>query len=63
MNYYDMGRQTGKMVVRILKGEKAGTIAPQVGDKLSLTVNPGAAEKQGTPLSAELHKEAKDTVK
>ncbi len=63
MNYYDMGRQTGKMVVRILKGEKAGTIAPQVGDKLSLTVNPGAAEKQGAPLSAELLKEAKDTIK
>jgi putative ABC transport system substrate-binding protein len=47
MNYYDMGRQTGKIVVRILKGEKPGAIAPEVGSKLSLTVNPSAAIKQG----------------
>lgn len=63
MNYYDMGRQTGKIVVRILKGEKAGDIAPQLGDKTSLTVNPEAAKKQGAPLSPALLKEAKDTVK
>ncbi len=63
MNYYDMGRQTGKIVVRILKGEKAGDIAPQLGDKTTLTVNPEAAKKQGAPLSPALLKEAKDTVK
>lgn len=63
MNYYDMGRQTGKIVVRILKGEKPGDIAPQLGDKTSLTVNPTAAQKQGAPLSPALLKEAKDTVK
>lgn len=63
MNYYDMGRQTGKIVVRILKGEKPGAIAPEVGNKLSLTVNPAAAAKQGAPLSATLLKEAQNTVK
>ncbi|RMD01176.1 ABC transporter substrate-binding protein [Aquitalea palustris] len=63
MNYYDMGRQTGKIVIRILKGEKPGTIAPEVGSKLSLTVNPAAAIKQGAPLSATLLKEAQNTVK
>jgi putative ABC transport system substrate-binding protein len=26
-NYYDVGRQTGKIVVRVLKGENPGTIA------------------------------------
>ena len=54
---------TGKIVVRILKGEKAGDIAPQLGDKTTLTVNPEAAKKQGAPLSPALLKEAKDTVK
>jgi putative ABC transport system substrate-binding protein len=63
MNYYDLGRQTGKIVVRILKGEKPGAIAPQVGNKLSLVVNPGAAEKQGLKLPASLIKEAKEVVK
>jgi putative ABC transport system substrate-binding protein len=62
-NYYDIGRQTGKLVVRILKGEKAGAIAPQVGEKLSLSLNPAAAQKQGVTLSPALLKEATDTVK
>ncbi len=26
-NYYDVGRQTGKIVARVLKGEKPGDIA------------------------------------
>ena len=63
MNYYDLGRQTGKIVDRILKGEKPGAIAPEVGAKMSLVVNPGAAEKQGLKLSEELVKEAADVVK
>ena len=62
-NYYDIGRQTGRVVVRILKGEQAGAIAPQMGQKLSLVVNPAAAQKQGAPLSAELAKRASETVK
>ncbi|WP_174873817.1 ABC transporter substrate-binding protein [Vogesella oryzae] len=62
-NYYDIGRQTGKLVVRILKGEKAGSIAPQLADKLSLSLNPAAAQKQGVTLSPALLKEAKETVK
>ena len=62
-NYYDIGRQTGKLVVRILKGEKATAIAPQVGEKLSLTLNQGAAQKQGVTLSPALLKEAKEIIK
>ena len=62
-NYYDIGRQTGKLVVRILKGEKPATIAPQVGEKLSLTLNQGAAQKQGVTLSPALLKEAKEIIK
>ena len=62
-NYYDIGRQTGKLVVRILKGEKPATIAPQIGEKLSLTLNQGAAQKQGVTLSPALLKEAKEIIK
>jgi putative ABC transport system substrate-binding protein len=63
MNYYDLGRQTGKIVARLLRGEKAGNIAPQKGNKTTLTVNVGAAEKQGAPLSAALLKQAHEIIK
>lgn len=54
MSYYDLGRQAGKMVIRILNGEKAGDIAPQVGEVTQLVINPKAAEKQGVTLSDEV---------
>ena len=63
LNYYDLGRQTGKVVVRILNGEPAGKIASQVSSSFELHVNPAAAQKQGIALSDELVKSAKVVVK
>ncbi|AHG19635.2 ABC transporter substrate-binding protein [Chania multitudinisentens RB-25] len=63
MSYYDLGRQTGKIVIRLLEGEQPGTIAPEVGNKLSLSVNPAAAEKQGVTLSADLIQSAQEVIK
>ena len=63
MNYYDMGRQAGKMVDKILKGTKPGAIAPETGNKLALVVNPEAAKKQGVTLSDDLIKQAAEVVK
>jgi putative ABC transport system substrate-binding protein len=63
VNYYDLGRQTGKTVVRILKGEKPAAIASQTSDKLELFVNTAAAAKQGVTLSPELIKTAKTVIK
>lgn len=62
-NYYNLGRQTGKIVARILHGQKPGSIAPEVAAGVSLAVNPAAAEKQGAPLSKALLKEARTIVK
>ena len=61
-NYYDMGRQTGKMVARILKGEKPGAIAAEKPQKTYLVVNPEAAKRQGVTLSPALIKSAKEVV-
>ncbi len=47
MDYKALGVQTGQMVVRILKGEKPGAIAPETSNKLELHVNPGAAPEAG----------------
>ncbi|WP_027017234.1 ABC transporter substrate-binding protein [Comamonas composti] len=63
INYRDLGEQTGRMVVRILKGEKPGDIKPEVSTKMELFVNPGAAQKQGIQLSEELIKSAAQVVK
>ncbi|OCG01683.1 ABC transporter substrate-binding protein [Gilliamella sp. wkB112] len=54
MSYYDVGRQSGKLVVRILKGEKPGDITPEIGQALRLVLNTEAAEKQGITLSPEV---------
>ena len=59
LNYNDIGRQTGKIVVRILKGEKPGTIASQTSTNFELVVNPTAAKAQGVTLSESLLKSAK----
>ncbi|MCW5297355.1 ABC transporter substrate-binding protein [Herbaspirillum lusitanum] len=63
VNYYDLGRQTGKVVARILKGEKPGDIASATSSKLELFVNTTAAQKQGVTLSADLIKSAKTVIK
>jgi len=62
VNYYDLGLQTGKVVVRILKGEKPGAIASQTSDKLELYVNKSAAAKQGVTLSDAFLKSATKVI-
>lgn len=62
INYHDVGLQTGRMVVRILKGEKPGDIPSETSDKLELFVNPGAAKKQGVTLADAVVKSATQVV-
>lgn len=49
-NYYDVGKQTGDVVVRILKGENPGDIPVKVAAGTDLVVNKSAAEKMGVTL-------------
>lgn len=46
-NYHDVGKQTGDIVVRILKGEKPGDIAVKVAAGTDLVINKAAAAKMG----------------
>ncbi|MES1150712.1 MAG: ABC transporter substrate-binding protein [Dongia sp.] len=62
-DYYDVGRQTGKIVARILKGEKPGDIAVQGVEITQLFVNPGAAQKMGVAIPEALISSAKEVVK
>ena len=49
-NYYDVGKQTGDIVVRVLKGENPGDIAVKTAAGSDLVVNKAAAEKMGVTL-------------
>lgn len=62
MSYYDLGRQAGKMVIRILHGEKPGDIPPEVGHVTKLIINTKAAERQGIRLSDDVLKLAAEVV-
>jgi len=62
LDYYEMGRQTGRMVIRILKGEKPGDIPSETSDKLALHLNAAAARKQGVTLTNELRQSAAQVI-
>lgn len=49
-NYYDVGKQTGEVVVRILKGENPGDISVNVAEGTDLVVNKQRAAKVGIEL-------------
>ena len=61
-NYYDVGRQTGAIVARVLMGEKPGDIAVQGVEKTELAVNPKSAQAMGVTIPAEVVAEAKTVV-
>jgi len=61
-NYYDVGRQTGKIVLRVLKGEKPGDIPVEGVEITELHVNPGSAAKMGVTIPAAVIARAKTVV-
>lgn len=50
VNYHDLGRETGKIVARIIKGEKAGEIPVFTAQNLDLHINVQNAKDQGVEL-------------
>lgn len=62
-NYKDIGKQTGKMVVRVLQGEKPGGIAVESPAKVELAINPAAAQKMGVKIPEVMLKDAVKVVK
>lgn len=62
VNYYELGRETGKIVVRILNGEKAGAIPVYTPQMLDLYVCPKHAKEEGITLSQAVIDKAKEVV-
>lgn len=57
-SYYDMGRQTGELIARILDGEQAGDLAVGTVETLELFLNRRAAEQIGYEIPAEFVEQA-----
>lgn len=62
VNYHDLGRETGKIVARILKGENPGTIGVYSATSLDLIVSPKHAEEQGVTLPQAVIDRAKEVI-
>ena len=57
-NYHDVGVDTGKIVARVLKGEKPGDIDVGFATGTNLVVNKGAAAKMGVTITDAVLKRA-----
>jgi putative ABC transport system substrate-binding protein len=53
-DYFQVGVQTGKIVARVLNGEKPGDIPIEVASGTDLVLNPAAAESFGVTIPAAL---------
>jgi putative ABC transport system substrate-binding protein len=62
-NYYDVGRQTARMVLRVLAGESPAVIPVQGVQITELHVNPAAALRMGFEIPAEVLAEATVVVR
>ncbi len=61
-NYFDVGKQTGEVVVRVLKGERPGDIPVRVAAGTDLVINKKAAEKMGVTFPDSITKRATKTI-
>lgn len=59
VDYTEIGRQTGAIVVRVLKGEAPGSIPPETSKNLAVYINLTAAAKQGVTIPADIAANAK----
>ena len=62
VNYTDLGKQTGKVVARILRGEKPGDIASSRSENVRLFLSKKSAASQGVELPEALLKEADEVL-
>ena len=61
-DYYDVGRQTEQLVVRVLRGENPGEMAVERIKTLKLFLNPGAAARMGVVIPEAVRQRAAHVV-
>jgi putative ABC transport system substrate-binding protein len=63
VDYYNVGRQTGNMVVRVLRGEEPGRIPVVVAEKTNLYVNAAVAKELGLEIPEDLISVADEVIR
>ncbi len=58
----DVGRESGRMAARVLRGENPGEIAVTKGVMSNLAVNPAAAERMGVTIPQSIMNKATEIV-
>ena len=58
IDYYELGKQTGEMAIKVLKGEKPNTLAIKTLEKTELVINMKTLNALGLTLPADLDKKA-----
>ncbi|MBD2481968.1 ABC transporter substrate-binding protein [Planktothrix sp. FACHB-1365] len=61
-NYYDVGRQTGKVVLQVLKGESPGNIPVKSVEKLQLFINMKSATAMGVKIPESVLRKADQKI-
>ncbi|CAD5976069.1 putative protein RP367 [Planktothrix tepida] len=61
-NYYDVGRQTGKVVLQVLKGENPGNIPVKSVEKLQLFINIKSATAMGVKIPESVLRKADEKI-
>lgn len=61
-NYYDLGKQTGELVLRVLNGEKAGDIPVKFAEGTNLAINPKMAARMGIEIPASVTERATQII-
>lgn len=62
INMSDVGRESGRMAARVLRGENPGDIAITKGVMSNLAVNPAAAERMGVTIPKSIMDKATEIV-
>ncbi|WP_261841449.1 ABC transporter substrate-binding protein [Aliamphritea ceti] len=61
-NYYDLGKQTGELVLRVLNGENAGDIPVKFAEGTNLAINPKMAARMGIEIPASVTARATQVI-
>lgn len=62
VDYRDLGRQAGRQIVKIIKGEAPGSLPSETSNNVVLILNLDAARKQGVEVSDQLKSEASEIL-
>ncbi|GED33267.1 ABC transporter substrate-binding protein [Brevibacillus centrosporus] len=63
IDYYGMGKQTGEMAAKVLKGQAVADTPVEISKQAELYINETAAQKFGLTVSEELKQQAKEIIK